>query len=277
MDEFSVKTKRRNENLHLRSITTFMSRLQLITRHMTSSTANRVAVVVGAGDGNGSALVRAFVREGYHVACARREGDKLAELVRDMNGKATGFSLDARKETDVKEFFAKIEKDLGEIHVVVHNIGGNVRFNLLETTERVYRKVWELCGLSAFLVGREAASYMLKRGTGTVIFTGATASTRGGAGYAAFSGGMHAKRSLAQSMAREFGPQGIHVAHIVIDGPVETAFVKSRFGDEAFNSLKNDDGLLKPDDVAEAFVAIVKQKRSAWTFEMDIRPYRETF
>jgi NAD(P)-dependent dehydrogenase (short-subunit alcohol dehydrogenase family) len=232
-------------------------RTRVLTSHLTSASSiapQRIAIVVGAGDGIGSALVRRFAAEGYRVACARREGEKLAGLVQGLNGKAKGYSLDARKEDEVRSFFAQVEKDLnGEIDVVVHNIGGNVRFNLLETTERVYRKVWELCALSAFLVGREAASHMVKRGRGTIIFTGATASTRGATGFSAFAGGMHAKRALAQSMAREFGPKGIHVAHVVIDGPVQTAFIEKIIGEEAFKDAVENDGVLKPDHVADSF------------------------
>ena len=167
--------------------------------------------------------------------------------------------------------------ELGSLDVVVHNIGGNVRHDVVDTTTRVYTKVWELVGLSAFLVGREAAKRMVPRGTGTIIFTGATASTRGAAGFSAFAGGMHAKRAMAQSLAKEVGPAGVHVAHVVIDGPIETAFVRQLVGDAAFEEMRARDALLLPSEIANVFVTISKQHRSAWTFETDVRPYCEKF
>jgi len=236
-------------------------------------------LIVGAGDATGSALARRFHREGYLVACARRDGGKLDEgVVKELGEGCRGFGIDARKEDEIVKLFDEVERDMGKIEVCIHNIGGNVRFSLLETTERVYRKVWELCGLSAFLVGREAAKRMLANGQGgTIIFTGATASTRGAANFSAFAGGMHAKRALAQSMARELGPQGIHVAHIVIDGPIRTEFIRGIMGQDQFEKMKERAEVLFPEDIAEAYMSIVKQNKSAWTFELDLRPYSEKF
>jgi NAD(P)-dependent dehydrogenase (short-subunit alcohol dehydrogenase family) len=159
--------------------------------------------------------------------------------------------------------------------VAVFNIGANVRFNVTDTTERVYRKVWEMAALAGFLMGREVAKVMQPRGRGTIIFTGATASLRGSAGFSAFAGAKHALRALAQSMARELGPQGIHVAHVVIDGAIDTAFIAENFPQRY--ALKDKDGIVKPDDIAENYWQLHRQARSAWTHELDLRPWMETW
>ncbi|NDH62143.1 MAG: SDR family NAD(P)-dependent oxidoreductase [Alphaproteobacteria bacterium] len=163
---------------------------------------------------------------------------------------------------------------IGEIEVFVFNVGGNVRFDIRDTTSRVYRKVWEMTAFAGFLTAREAAKAMVPRGRGTMIFTGATASLRGGRGFSAFAGGKHALRALAQSMARELGPQNIHVAHVVIDGAIDTEWIKANFP-ERYNA--GPDAILAPDDIAEAYWQLHRQKRSAWTFEMDLRPWRESW
>ena len=237
----------------------------------------KVALVVGAGDATGGAIARRFAREGYVACLTRRTADKLQPLVAQIEaagGKARGFGSDARKEEAVAELFATIERDIGPVEVCVFNIGGNVRFGIRETTARVYTKVWEMCALSGFLIGREAARVMVPRKQGTILFTGATASVRGGTGYAAFSGGKHALRALSQSMARELGPQGIHVAHTVIDGGIDTDFIKQMRGD-AYADLKAKDGILNPDAIAEAYWMLHSQQRSAWTHELDLRPWSE--
>jgi NAD(P)-dependent dehydrogenase (short-subunit alcohol dehydrogenase family) len=213
------------------------------------------------------------------IACVtRRTADKLAPLVeriRADGGQAHGFGSDARKEDDVVALVQRIEREVAPIEVAVFNIGANVRFPVVETTERVYRKVWEMAALAGFLVGREVAKAMLPRGRGTIIFTGATASVRGGAGFAAFAGAKHALRALAQSMARELGPQGIHVAHSIIDGAIDTAFIAENFPERY--KLKESDGILNPDAIAEAYWQLHCQQRSAWTQELDLRPWTETW
>ena len=189
----------------------------------------KVALVIGAGDATGGAIARRFAREGYTACVTRRMAAKLEPLVagiRADGGKAHAFGSDARREEEMATLVGSIEHDIGPIEVAVFNVGGNVRFPIRETTVRVYTKVWEMCALGGFLLGREAAKVMVPRGRGTIIFTGATASVRGGAGYSAFSGGKHALRALSQSMARELGPQGIHVAHVVVDGGIDTAFTR---------------------------------------------------
>jgi len=208
----------------------------------------------------------------------RRTADKLqplVECIRAEGGVAHGFASDARSEADVAQLFAKIEAEVAPLEVVVFNIGANVRFPIAEMTERVYRKVWEMGAMAGFLVGREAARTMLPRGRGTIIFTGATASLRGAAGFAAFAGAKHALRALAQSMARELGPRGIHVAHVVIDGAIDTEFIAQNFPERY--ALKSEGGILDPDAIAENYWQLHRQPRSAWTHELDLRPWMETW
>jgi NAD(P)-dependent dehydrogenase (short-subunit alcohol dehydrogenase family) len=235
-----------------------------------------VALVVGAGDALGGAIARRFAREGYVAAVGRRAADKLTPLVESIEregGRAVPFAVDARREEQVVELFEAVERDVGPVEVAVFNVGGNVRFGIAETTSRVYTKVWEMACFAGFLTGREAAKVMLPRGRGTILFTGATASLRGGAGFSAFAGAKHALRALAQSMARELGPKNIHVAHIVIDGAIDTEFIRTLFPERY--ALKAEDGILNPDHIAENYWRLHRQPRTAWTFEMDLRPYRE--
>ena len=238
----------------------------------------RSILVVGAGDATGGAIARRFAREGLVACVTRRSADKLAPLVAQIQadgGEAHGFASDARKELDVETLVAHIEREIAPIEVAVFNIGANVRFGIAETTERVYRKVWEMGALAGFLMGREVAKAMLPRGRGTIIFTGATASVRGSAGFAAFAGAKHALRALAQSMARELGPQGIHVAHVVIDGSIDTPFIAENFPERY--ATKSEDGILSPDAIAENYWSLHRQPRSAWTHELDLRPWAETW
>lgn len=237
-----------------------------------------VAVVIGAGDATGGAIARRFAREGFTLCVIRRQADKLAPLVADIEaagGKAYPFGCDARSDEDMVTLFDEIERDLGEIEVVVFNIGANVRFSITETTARVYRKVWEMAAFSGFLTGREAARVMLPRQRGTIIFTGATASLRGGSGFSAFAGAKFALRALAQSMARELGPQGIHVAHPIIDGAIDTAFIRDTFPERY--ALKDQAGILDPEHIAEQYWQLHRQPRDCWTHELDLRPWMETF
>lgn len=238
----------------------------------------QVAVIIGAGDATGGAIARRFSREGFTVVATRRHEDALRPLIDSINrggGKAIGFACDARQEQAMVELFQDIETRIGEIMVVVFNIGANVRFSITETTERVYRKVWEMAALAGFLTGREAAKAMLPRQRGTIIFTGATASLRGGNGFAAFASAKFALRGLAQSMARELGPQGIHVAHSIIDGAIDTDFIRQNF--PAMYARKEQEGILNPEHIAEQYWQLHCQPRDCWTHELDLRPWMETF
>jgi len=239
---------------------------------------SKAILVVGAGDATGGAIARRFAREGYIACVTRRTADKLHPLVEQIEaagGKAVPFGSDARKEDEVIELVTHIEKEIAPIEVAVFNVGGNVRFGILQTTTRVYTKVWEMAALAGFLTGREVARVMVPRNRGSIFFTGATASLRGRDGFAAFSGAKHALRALAQSMARELGPQGIHVAHLVIDGAIDTAFIRETFPERY--KLKEQEGILDPDAIAEAYWQLHMQKKSAWTHEQDLRPWLEAW
>lgn len=246
----------------------------------TEETRRAACLVVGAGDGVGAAVARAFAREGLAVCVTRRPRhlDKLEVLaasIRDEGGVAHAYGVDARDEAEMIALVDQIEAEVGPLEVVVFNIGANVRFGVRETTAQVYSKVWEMAALAGFFTGREAARVMAPRGRGTILFTGATASTRGGAGFSAFAGAKAALRQLAQSMAREFGPQGLHIAHVVVDGMIDGTFARS-IADDIEGRLDADE-ILKPDEIARNYVWLHRQQRSAWTFEMDLRPWKETW
>ncbi|MBT2335001.1 SDR family oxidoreductase [Variovorax paradoxus] len=241
-------------------------------------TGKKAILVVGAGDATGGAIARRFAKEGYVACVTRRTSDKLQPLVdqiRAEGGEAHGFGSDARKEEDMVSLVQQIEKEIAPIEVAVFNIGANVRFGIADTTTRVYTKVWEMACLGGFLMGRETAKVMLPRGRGTIIFTGATASLRGGEGFAAFAGAKHALRALAQSMARELGPKGIHVAHPVIDAAIDTAFIRDNFPERY--AMKDQDGIVQPASIANAYWNLHQQSRDAWTHELDLRPWMERF
>jgi len=236
----------------------------------------QVALVIGAGDSTGGAIAKRFAKEGLIACVTRRSADKLQPLVDEIiaaGGQAYGFASDARKEEDVIALIEQIERDIGSIEVLVFNIGANVPCSILEETARKYFKIWEMACFAGFLVGREVAKRMVVRERGTIIFTGATAAVRGSAYFAAFSGAKSALRALAQSMARELGPRNIHVAHVVVDGAIDTDFIRNSFPDRY--ALKSEDGVLNPDHIAENYWYLHTQKRDAWTHELDLRPWIE--
>ncbi|MEP6824631.1 MAG: SDR family oxidoreductase [Ramlibacter sp.] len=244
--------------------------------------ANPVALIIGAGDATGGAIARRFARGGYTACVTRRSLEALQPLLDQIQadgGTARGFASDARKEEEVIALVEQIESEVGPIEVLVFNIGANVPCSILEETARKYFKIWEMACLGGFLNGREVARRMVTREgdgrTKTVIFTGATASLRGAAHFAAFAGAKHALRALAQSMARELGPRGIHVAHVVVDGAIDTAFIRDNFPQRY--ALKDQDGILNPDHIAESYWMLHRQPRDAWTHELDLRPYLEKF
>lgn len=243
-----------------------------------SEGSNKVALVVGAGDAIGSAISTKFAEAGYTVVMARRNGEKLNDLVADLNARgltAHNFSFDARDEEKTVALFAKIEAEIGVLDAVIFNVGANVPMSILDTSSRKFHKIWEMACFAGFLTGREAARVMTPRKRGTIIFTGATASLRGGANFAAFASAKHGLRALAQSMARELGPQNIHVAHVVIDAAVETDWIKENH--PAYKELVASDGIVQPKDLAQNYLMLHNQPRNAWTFELDVRPWGETW
>jgi len=240
-----------------------------------------VALVVGAGDFIGGAIAKRFAAGGYVAAVGRRKAEQLAPLVSEIEargGRAHACALDARDEESVQSVFAAIERDVGPIEVMVYNVGANVYFGVTETTSRVFRKVWEMACFGGFLCGREAARAMLPRKRGSIFFTGATASVRGGKGYAAFAAAKSGLRALAQSMARELGPENIHVAHLVIDAGVDTAWVRERIRESGRDPAQLPrDALMNPASVGEAYWMLHQQPPDAWTFELDLRPHLESW
>ena len=240
--------------------------------------SKRSIIVVGAGDALGGAVARRFAREGFEAVVVRRNADQLTPLVEAIHaegGQAHPFGVDARNEEQMVALFDRVEAEIAPVEACVFNIGANVRFPIAETTSRVFFKVWEMACFGGFLAGREAAKRMTPRGQGTIIFTGATASVRGREGYAAFASAKHGLRALSQSMARELGPKGVHVAHTIIDGAIDTAFIRDNF--PARYALKDQGGILNPDHIADAYWVLHSQPRDAWTHELDLRPWMETF
>lgn len=243
---------------------------------------NATCAIIGAGDFIGSAIARKFAAEGYIVFAGRRTLEKLIPLKSEIEaagGSCEARALDARKEDEITKFLQEANAR-APLEVVISNPGANVNFPLLDTTERVFFKVWEMACKAGFLTGREAARIMLKHGRGSIFFTGATASLRGGTGYTAFASAKAGLRMVAQSMARELGPKNIHVAHLIIDAGVDTSFVRERIkaarGQDALSNLP-EDTLMNPASIANAYWAMHQQSRDAWTFEMDLRPYGETW
>ncbi|CAI8961383.1 SDR family oxidoreductase [Pseudomonas sp. IT-P294] len=236
----------------------------------------KVVLVVGAGDATGGPIAKRFAQEGYIACVTRRSADKLQPLVdaiKANGGDAHGFACDARKEEDVIALVEEIETRIGPIEAFVFNIGANVPCSILEETARKYFKIWEMACFSGFLNAREVAKRMAKRQRGTILFTGATAGMRGAAGFAAFAGAKHGIRALAQSMARELGPMNIHVAHVVVDGAIDTDFIRESFPEKY--ATKDEDGILNPEHIAENYWYLHSQPRDAWTFELDLRPWNE--
>lgn len=237
---------------------------------------NKVVLVIGAGDATGGAIAKRFAREGYIACVTRRSADKLQPLVDEIRaegGQAFGFGSDARKEEEVNALVEQIERDIGPIEAFVFNIGANVPCSILDETPRKYFKIWEMACFAGFLTSQAVAKRMVTRERGTLLFTGATAGLRGAAGFAAFAGAKHAIRALAQSMARELGPRNIHVAHVVVDGAIDTAFIRDTFPD--LYARKDQDGILDPEHIADNYWFLHSQPRDAWTFELDLRPWME--
>ncbi|MBD9413292.1 SDR family oxidoreductase [Pseudomonas sp. PDM16] len=243
---------------------------------MSDNNDKKVVLVIGAGDATGGAIAKRFAREGYVACVTRRSAEKLQPLVdsiRAEGGEAHGFASDARKEEEVAELVEQIERDIGPIEAFVFNIGANVPCSILDETARKYFKIWEMACFAAFLSAQAVARRMVTRGRGTILFTGATAGLRGASHFAAFAGAKHGVRALAQSMARELGPRNIHVAHVVVDGAIDTAFIRDTFPD--MYARKDQDGILNPEHIADNYWFLHSQPRDAWTFELDLRPWME--
>jgi NAD(P)-dependent dehydrogenase (short-subunit alcohol dehydrogenase family) len=237
-----------------------------------------VALVAGVGDGLGGAVARRFARGGYQTVLVARSADRLARIAADIEaggGRGIAYVADLREESAVGKLFDDVEAEIGPIGVAVSNTGANYRASILDTPADMFEKVWRLGCYAGFLVGREAARHMAPRGHGTIIFTGATASTRGSSQFAAFAAAKGALRQVAQSMARELGPQGIHVASVIVDGMIDSQRVRERFPERV--AQLPEDGMLKPADIAEVYWQLAQQPRSAWTFETDLRPWAEKF
>ncbi len=247
---------------------------------MSNNQTKKVCLVIGVGDGVGAAIAKAFALDGFETVITRRarnlpDLEKIAQAIREQGGVVHARGVDARSEEETMALFEAIERDIGPIEVVVFNIGANVRFPIQETTARVFTKVWEMACFAGFLAGREAARVMLKRGRGTILFTGATASIRGRENFAAFASAKSGLRTLAQSMARELGKKNIHVAHIVCDGSIDGVFARENTPD--LEQRLAEDRVLKPDDIALNYLHLHHQPRSAWTHELDLRPWSENW
>ncbi|WP_040573352.1 SDR family NAD(P)-dependent oxidoreductase [Methylocystis rosea] len=242
--------------------------------------ANRgVALVIGVGaeSGLGAALARRFAREGLRVMVAGRTPERLrivAEQIAATGGAVAIKVADATSEADVAALFDEADRD-GDLVLVAYNVGSNVAASAQDTTPELFERLWRQNALGGFVVGREAARRFSQRGQGTILFTGATASLRARPPFLAFAAAKAALRAVAQGLAREFGSKGVHVAHIVVDGVIAGEYAATNFADYARS--KGADGVLAVDDIADAYWALHCQKRSAWTHEMDLRPFKEPF
>jgi NAD(P)-dependent dehydrogenase (short-subunit alcohol dehydrogenase family) len=233
-----------------------------------------LVVGVGSEAGLGAALARRFSAEGFRVVIAGRTAERLDAIVASLGGIAVAKVADTSREADVVALLDLAAAE-GDLEAVVYNVGNNAMAPALETTAAVFEEMWRQNALGGFLVGREAVRRMLPKGQGTILFTGATASLRARPPFTAFASAKAALRAVAQGLAREFGPQGIHVAHVIVDGVIDGAFAREKFPD--FVRAKGTDGLLAPDAIAESFLALHAQPRSAWTHELDLRPFKEVF
>ena len=227
----------------------------------------QLALIVGAGSGLSASIARAFAGSGLKIALAARGIDDLGALAAEVGAKT--FACDATRPDAVKRLFADLDRDVGAPDVVVYNASYRIRGPLLELDPAEVEKSILVSAFGGFLVAQEATRRMLPRGSGTILFTGASASVKGYAQSAPFAMGKFALRGLAQSMARELGPQGIHVAHVVVDGGIRSA--------RRPEATDRPDALLDPDAIATSYLHLVQQHRSAWTFELEVRPWVEKF
>src|SRR5258708_3541325 len=244
---------------------------------MVESGNGGVALLVGAGDAIGAAVARRFAAGGYAVCVARRDAEKSRSFVQEIiasGGVARAVGADVRSEEAVQALFAQVEAELGPVEVCLFNAGANVKSPLIETSAKLFSKVWELACYGGFLTGREAARYMVPRGRGTILFTGATASVRGGSGFAAFAAAKFGLRAVAQSMARELAPKNIHVAHLVIDGGIDSEAIHRPLS-AATGTMPDlaPDSPIQTSSVAAAYWVAHHPTRDGWTHERHPRPY----
>jgi NAD(P)-dependent dehydrogenase (short-subunit alcohol dehydrogenase family) len=245
----------------------------------------QVALVIGAGRGVGANVGARFAKEGFTACLVRRsDPDGLNESVSSIRAAghhAHGFLCDATKEAEINQLVQDVGADIGDISVCIYNLGANMgRRSLAETSPKIFERAWSLGALGGYLAARAVAPGMVARGSGTMIFTGATASLRGNAGQLAHAHGMAARRSVAQSLAHELWPQGVHVAHCTIDGLIDAPDTVGKFFPEMFEKKKAENepisNIVKPEDVAEHYWHLHSQPRGCWTFETDVRPWKDT-
>src|SRR5271170_1375847 len=240
-----------------------------------------VALLVGAGDAIGAAVARRFAAGGYSICVARRDAEKARTLVQEIStagGIAHAMGTDVRNEEAVQGLFARVERELGPVEICLFNAGANVKTPLIETSGKLFFKAWELACYGGFLTGREAARYMVPRGRGTILFTGATASLRGGKGFAAFSAAKFGLRAVAQAMARELGPKGVHVVHLIIDAGIDSAAIHERLKASGVDiETGKPDSLTQTSSIAESYWFAHLPSRDGWTHELDLRPSVETW
>jgi NAD(P)-dependent dehydrogenase (short-subunit alcohol dehydrogenase family) len=235
------------------------------------STGNKpVCAVVGVGPGNGAALARRFARDGYAVALLARSTKFSSELAATLGG-SKAYSCDVTDEKSVEQAFSAVRSDLGEIDALVYNAGSGVWGNAEEVSVADFEASWRTNALGSLLAARQVIPGMKRAGRGNIVFIGATASRRGVARTAAFAPAKAAQKSLAESLARYLWPLGIHVSLIVVDGVVDLPRTR------AFMKDKPDSFFIKPDDVAETAFCLTQQKPSAWSFEVEARPFAETW
>ncbi len=235
---------------------------------------SKIAVIAGVGPGLGAAIARKFADEGCNLALLSRSSAYSINLSKRLEG--TGISVipiptDITEAGQVNDSFAKIREELGVPDILINHAGNAAWGNLSELTAEAFENSWRVCTLGAFLCVKQVVPGMIEKGEGTILFSGATSAVRGRSGAIAFSSAKFAMRGLASSLAREVGPQGIHVAHVIIDGIIDSPNLRERY------KLSESEPLLKPDAIAETYWALVQQERSAWSFEVDVRPHNEEF
>lgn len=237
---------------------------------MNSAAETRVCAIVGVGPGNGVALARRFAESGYRIALLARDADKLAALAADVPG-ARGFACDATDPVALKAALAQAATEMGPINVLVYNAGKGVWGDALSIDEAAFEDAWRLNAFGLFAAAREVLPAMLAKGQGAIVVVGATASRRGGAQTAAFAAAKGAQRLLTESLARAYGPRGVHVGLLVIDAVVGEPLMRAKLAD------RDESFFCMPHDIAAAAFALVHQPPSAWTFECDLRPFAETW